>query len=110
YLSRFPTVQWDVYSKHNKKEIREGNIKIQPINNDNFIKSMASAEGVLCGAGFETPAEALFLRKKLLVIPMKNQYEQHLNAAALAELGVPVIKNIKSEYDAYVSNWINNKD
>src|SRR5690606_14148250 len=83
YLSRFPDVKWDVYSKHNTLVINEKNVKIQPIDNENFIKSMASSEGVLCGAGFETPAEALFLKKKLLVIPMKNQYEQHLNAAAL---------------------------
>jgi hypothetical protein len=35
---------------------------------------------------FETPAEALFLGKKLLVIPMTGQYEQECNAAALAAL------------------------
>jgi len=108
YLSRFPEVKWDVYSKHNKEVIMERNIKIQPIDNEKFVESMASAEGVLCGAGFETPAEALFLKKKLLVIPMKNQYEQHLNAAALEELGVPVIKNIRPENDRYVRHWIHN--
>lgn len=107
YLSRFPEVKWDVYSKHNKGVISEGNIRIQPIDNESFVESMASSEGVLCGAGFETPAEALFLKKKLLVIPMKNQYEQHLNAAALEELGVPVIKNIKPENDVYIHRWIN---
>ncbi len=47
---------------------------------------------MLCGAGFETPAEALFLGKKLMVIPMKGQYEQHINAASLKELGIPVLK------------------
>lgn len=110
YLSRFPDVKWDVYSKHNSLVINENNVRIQPIDNENFIKSMASSEGVLCGAGFETPAEALFLKKKLLVIPMKNQYEQHLNAAALHELGVPVIKNIKEENDTHIRHWINSKD
>jgi len=109
YLSRFPDVKWDVYSKHNTSVINEKNVKIQPIDNENFIKSMASSEGVLCGAGFETPAEALFLKKKLLVIPMKNQYEQHLNAAALEELGVSVIKNIKAENDIHIRNWISSK-
>src|SRR5690606_36108363 len=80
-LSRFPDIQWEVFSKHNKQAFRVGNISLRPINNDAFIHSMASSAGVLCGAGFETPAEALFMNKKLLVIPMKNQYEQHLNAA-----------------------------
>ncbi len=57
-----------------------------------------NCRGVLCGAGFETPSEALYLKKKLLVIPMKNQYEQQCNAMALKEIGVPVIYdfNIKS--------------
>jgi uncharacterized protein (TIGR00661 family) len=64
--------------------------------------------GVLCGAGFETPAEALFLKKKLLVIPMKNQYEQQLNAAMLKEIGVPVIKSLKPKHDDKILDWLNN--
>ena len=56
---------------------------------------MASSTGVLCGAGFETPAEALYLGKKLMVIPMKSQLEQFYNAASLKQLGVPVLKKMK---------------
>jgi hypothetical protein len=48
---------------------------------------MINATGVLCGAGFETPAEAIYLRKKLLVVPMKNQYEQQCNGIAVEENG-----------------------
>jgi uncharacterized protein (TIGR00661 family) len=106
-LSKFKGVQWDVFSKHNKKVNSQKNITIQPINNEAFIRSMAESEGVLCGAGFETPAEALFLKKKLMVIPMKNQYEQHLNAAALKDMGVPVIKSLKSKHEETIRNWIN---
>jgi uncharacterized protein (TIGR00661 family) len=107
-LSKFKDVQWDVFSKHNKKVIKHKNITIQPINNEAFIQSMAECEGVLCGAGFETPAEALFLKKKLMVIPMKNQYEQHLNAAALKEMGVPVIKSLKPKHEETIKEWITN--
>lgn len=106
YLSRFPEVKWDVFSKHNRQGFREKNIHFQPVDNSLFIKSMASSEGILCGAGFETPAEALFLKKKLLVIPMKNQYEQHLNAAALRDIGIPVIRNIKPENDMHIQAWL----
>lgn len=107
-LSEFKDVQWDVFSKHNKKTKQYDNVLIQPINNKAFIKSMAQSEGVLCGAGFETPAEALFMKKKLLVIPMKNQYEQQLNAASLKEMGVPVIKSLKPKHNETILNWINN--
>ena len=105
-LSEFKEVKWDVFSKHNKKKIVVDNITIQPINNVLFTESMAASEGVLCGAGFETPAEALFLGKKLLVIPMKNQYEQQLNAAALKAMGVPVIKSLKEQFEPVISTWL----
>ncbi|MCW3107261.1 MAG: glycosyl transferase [Segetibacter sp.] len=101
-------VKWEVFSKHNKKVIKEKNISIYPINNEDFIKSMASAEGVLCGAGFETPAEALYMKKKLLVIPMKGQFEQQCNAAALKDMGVPVIKSLKLKHLKKIKNWIEN--
>ena len=67
---------------------------------------MATCKGILCGAGFETPAEALFLGKKLLVIPMKNQYEQHCNAAALKKMGVPVLKNLKTKRLDKIKKWL----
>jgi uncharacterized protein (TIGR00661 family) len=108
-LSQFKNVTWDVFSKHNRRAFKSKNLTIQPINNDKFIKSMASSAGVLCGAGFETPAEALFMKKKLLVIPMKNQYEQQLNAAALKEMGVPVIRSLKDRYDMVIASWIQNE-
>jgi uncharacterized protein (TIGR00661 family) len=67
---------------------------------------MITSAGVLCGAGFETPAEAMFLGKKLMVIPMKKQYEQHYNAAALRNLGVPVLKNIKNKRLYKIREWV----
>lgn len=105
-LKECAKTKWEVFSKHNKKVIREKNISIYPINNEDFIKSMATSEGVLCGAGFETPAEALYLSKKLLVIPMKGQFEQQCNAAALKEMGVPVIKSLKRKHLKKIMNWI----
>lgn len=107
YLSEFKEVKWDVFSKHNSKPFRVKNISIRPVNNETFTASMAASSGVLCGAGFETPAEALFLSKKLLVIPMKSQYEQHLNAAALQAMKVPVIKSLKPKYHPAIAAWLN---
>lgn len=106
HLSRFPNIRWEVFSKHNRKAVRVQNLHIQPINNEAFIRSLATCEGILCGAGFETPAEALFLKKKVLVIPMKNQYEQHCNAAAAAALGVPVIKSLKKKHYQALHDWL----
>ncbi len=101
-------VNWQVFSKHNKLLVGYRNITIQPINNDDFIKSIASSEGVLCGAGFETPAEALHMNKKLMVIPMKGQYEQQCNAVALKEMGVPVLKSLKLDNVEKIKDWVEN--
>lgn len=109
HLSRFGDVQWEVFSKHNIKPFSLKNVNINPIDSDAFVQSMATSSGVLCGAGFETPAEALYLGKKLLVIPMKNQYEQHLNAASLEEVGVPVIRSLKRKYEYDIESWLNGK-
>lgn len=108
-LERFTNVQWQVFSKHSKTVYDKKNISVRPVNNNDFLKSLLSCSGVLCGAGFETPAEALFLQKKLLVIPMKNQYEQQCNAAALKKMGVPVIKSLKQKHAGKIKDWINSE-
>ncbi len=105
-LSTFPAIKWEVFSKHAKRAYTEKNISIQPINNEAFIESMISCTGILCGAGFETPAEALYLKKKLMAIPMKGQYEQQCNAAALKKLGVPVIKSLKKKQLPAIQSWV----
>ncbi|MDQ4141665.1 MAG: glycosyl transferase, partial [Bacteroidota bacterium] len=79
-FKNFKEVSWQVFSKHNKTPFRHKHIQVNPINNEAFVKSLATSAGVLCGAGFETPAEALYLGKKLLAVPMKSQYEQQCNA------------------------------
>jgi uncharacterized protein (TIGR00661 family) len=110
HLSAFPDTKWEVFSKHNKTPFADKNISVQPINNDAFIESMATSTGVLCGAGFEGPAEALFLGKKLLAIPMKEQYEQQCNAAGLEEIGVPVIKELNARYYTQIEEWIKSEE
>ncbi|CAM1365255.1 Glycosyl transferase [Tenacibaculum litopenaei] len=105
-LSEISQVKWEVFSKHTDKHKYKNNITIRPINGSDFIKSIATSAGVLCGAGFETPAEALFLGKKLLVIPMKNQYEQQCNALSLQEMGVPVLKKFNKKQYQKIAQWI----
>ena len=104
-LSRIEGVYWEVFSKHTNTEKKTKNINIRPVNNNDFVNSMLNSIGVLCGAGFETPAEALFLKKKLMVIPMRGQYEQQCNAAALQKMGVPVIDKLSKKNLEKIRNW-----
>jgi uncharacterized protein (TIGR00661 family) len=106
FLKEFRTIKWEIFSKFTaeKKEIE--NIVFRPINNDEFIHSLENCTGLLTSAGFEGPTEALFLGKKLCVIPIKNQYEQSCNAAGLKALGVTVLSSLKDR--GALKNWLMN--
>lgn len=99
-------VRWHIFSKHTKTPYHVGRISVYPVSGQDFVESVVTGSGVLCGAGFETPAEVLHLNKKLLVVPMKSQYEQHCNAAALKKLGVPVVKKMKKKHVKKIAKWI----
>jgi uncharacterized protein (TIGR00661 family) len=105
YLSA-TNVEWHIFSKRQKTAYQLDNIQIFPVNNEAFNKSLASCEGLLTGGGFEGPAEALFLQKKVLMIPMQGQYEQQCNALAASKLGVPVINAIDENFVSHINNWI----
>ena len=105
-LTLFPAYRWEVFSKRCLQSYVHENISFYPVTGKHFVQSMVSSAGVLCGAGFQTPSEALFLKKKLLVIPMKGQYEQQCNAAALRLLGIPVLKNVKPKQYKKLKAWL----
>jgi len=105
-LSKIGGTGWEVFSKRARRAYAYGNVRVSPVQDDQFVRSMANSSGVLCGAGFETPAEALYLGKRLLVTPMAGQYEQYCNAAALAKLGVPSIPRLHPENLEALTAWL----
>jgi uncharacterized protein (TIGR00661 family) len=84
----------------------EGHITYLPIRQDLFDESLILCHALLTGGGFETPAEALFLGKKVMAVPIRGQYEQQCNAAALKELGVPVLPTIDASHEAGIRHWL----
>ncbi|NBR14351.1 MAG: glycosyl transferase [Crocinitomicaceae bacterium] len=105
FLQQFP-VKWEVFSKYTTlKQIKE-NVTFHPIDQENFQKHLINCKGVLCGAGFELPSEALYLKKKLLVIPMKGHYEQQCNAAVLEKMGVSVIESLNLVHHRTINLWL----
>lgn len=81
------------------------NVSVQPISHETFVRSLVECDALLAGAGFEGPAEALHLGKKLMVVPLAGQYEQRCNAAALAQFGVPVMSTIDERNIDQVREW-----
>nr|WP_321450132.1 glycosyltransferase family protein [uncultured Carboxylicivirga sp.] len=107
-LTQIPNIEWQVFSKHNNEEKTIKNIHIQPVDKEKFTKSFLSCEGILCNAGFETPAEALYMGKKLCVIPMKGQYEQQCNAAFVENMGITTLTNFEASIER-INDWVVHK-
>ena len=108
-LYRIPDTEWQVFSKHSKLEYTVENIHFQPVSLDTFTQSFLSCTGLVCTAGFEGPAEAIFMGKKLCVIPMKKQYEQYCNAAFLKSMGIKVLDHF-SDSAPVLADWIENSE
>lgn len=109
-LKKVAGVNFHVFSKKVKTVTVDGNITFVPISGDAFNQSMIHCHGMITGAGFETPAEALYMGKKLMCLPIKGQYEQLCNAAALRRFNVPVIDSITNDFSNTVTSWLNSKE
>lgn len=89
-----------------KEKYSKRNITVHPLGRAEFLKKLASCNGVITAAGFSTVADTLHLQKKLLVIPQKSQFEQKCNAFALKKMGVPVVKKLKKKYIPEMQDWM----
>ncbi|HEY0896022.1 MAG TPA: glycosyltransferase family protein [Sphingobacteriaceae bacterium] len=106
HLKKVPDVRWEVFSKHARRSYTDTNVRVYPVNNEQYNQSLAHSHGLLTGGGFEGPAEALYLGKKVMVIPMKNQYEQLCNAEAVKRLGVPVVHQLDARFVPALKQWL----
>lgn len=103
-----PQIEWHIFSPTCETEYRKQNVWVRPVGKDTFLESFENCLGVVSSTGFETTSESLFLGKKLLTIPIKNQYEQLSNAAALEEMGGQIVYNIDSNFKSIVNDWVDN--
>jgi len=107
HLKKIKDISFEVFSKKVKQKIIDGNITFIPIDGNAFNESMINACGIITGAGFETPAEALYLGKKLMCLPIKGQYEQLCNAEALKAFNVPIIHKMDENFSLAITDWLN---
>lgn len=100
-----PQVRWEVFSKQSNVDFKEDNVSVRSIENEAYLDSLASCDGLLTGGGFEAPAEALFLGKRLMMVPQRRQYEQRCNAEAARRLGVEVISRVDRGAIETIGQW-----
>jgi uncharacterized protein (TIGR00661 family) len=107
YFSPLKDHRFEIFSWQVDKPLVQGNITFLPVSKSRFDTSLIRCSAVICGAGFETPAEALHLDKKMMVMPIKGQYEQCCNAAALERLGVKTIVGLDANFRNTFNDWMN---
>ena len=70
-----------------REEVVDGNLIYRPFSEQGFVDDLRTARGVIAGGGFTLMGEAVYLRKPMLSVPVKRQFEQVLNARYLEHAG-----------------------
>tara|TARA_B100002052_G_C15830161_1_gene574956 strand:- start:74 stop:1060 length:987 start_codon:yes stop_codon:yes gene_type:complete len=109
FFKEFDELKFHIFSKKTTVVNQIGNILVYPISKLGFLESMRTSLGVICNSGFQTTSEVLYLGKRLLTIPVKGQYEQMCNVAALNEIGVMSLTNLNNKSYDYINDWLISK-
>ncbi|SHN08669.1 conserved hypothetical protein [Cyclobacterium lianum] len=80
---RFPEIKIEAF--WDEKEMPEryqplANLIFHQVDDHLFLEKLSGCKAYLSTAGFESIAEALYLGKKILVVPVEGQYEQKCNS------------------------------
>ena len=103
--SMFENEKFIIYSKTALAGCVVGNCEVKPLNNLTFTQDIINCSSVITAGGFQTISEALYLGKKLFVIPIKKQSEQITNAKILAGMGVKTSTELDA---AEIRTWLDN--
>jgi uncharacterized protein (TIGR00661 family) len=105
FFELFPHQQFYIFSKDCSEARDYENIKIRPIDKVHFTEKLLRCRGVITHTGFQTTSEALYLGKKLLVMPIEKQIEQIYNTRVLDKFGVVSVAKLEvGVFDDYFSN------
>lgn len=84
-LAKVPGVKFYVYG-FNKDE-KDGNVTFKTFSEQGFVNDLASCRAVIANGGFSFISEAVYLQKPVYSFPIRNQFEQFVNAAYIDKLG-----------------------
>lgn len=102
---QFPEFSFTSFSKRViEAEYPRVNLTFKPIDRNSFLESVFKSNKTITAAGFGLTSELIQLGKDMLVLPMKNQVEQKINASKLNKLGYKVIHSI-NDVDQ-IAEWL----
>ena len=83
-LSSFPKQKFVVYGL--RRDGIEGNCVLKNFSEAGFVKDLASARAVVANGGMSLLGEAIYLQKPVYSVPIREHFEQAMNAAYLTEM------------------------
>jgi len=86
----------------NEKVVK--NVTLKPFSENGFKNDLIESKHLITNAGFQLPAEALFIGKKILCKPLEGQPEQEHNAKILNDFGYATIS--KTIDINSINNWL----
>jgi len=87
-LCRFPDQRFLIYGFNKRLDWK--NCTFKERSTEGFLADVASSRGVVASAGFSLISECMYVRKKMLLLPVSGQYEQMMNARYVERLGLGV--------------------
>ncbi|GAC15523.1 MJ1255/VC2487 family glycosyltransferase [Aliiglaciecola lipolytica] len=85
-LKKFPNEKFLCYHPDIEQAYNTENTQWRPLSKSTFQQALFECAGVIANGGFELSSECLQLGKKILVKPLKNQYEQSSNRITLERM------------------------
>jgi uncharacterized protein (TIGR00661 family) len=80
----------EVKEQH-KGELRlNENLVFYSLNDQKFMDFLSRCKGLVCTAGFESVCEAMYLDKPVMMVPVKDHYEQYCNARDASRIGAGI--------------------
>ena len=87
-LNKFSGQKFFVYGFDASAEYK--NCIFKKRSTEGFLADLAGARGVIASAGFSLISECMYLKKKMLLLPLAGQYEQIINAHYVQKLGLGI--------------------
>ena len=97
FHSRHPEIPihcfWDKKDEPSELKV-DDTLTFHQLDDEKFIRFMASSRGYLTTAGFESVCEAMYMGKPILMVPVEGHYEQACNALDAKKAGAGVSSDI----------------
>ena len=85
-LSQFPEIKFYIYNLNFKTSLSK-NLIVKNFSEREFLNDLINCQAVIANGGFTLMSEAIYLGKPMLSWPIKNDFEQILNAILLEKSG-----------------------